>query len=340
MIALAEPRQGEGKVDVKVLGGHTVLMAPVPGVVRQLERFSEADRELLGKVLTETVEFVDNPIFYDKKSAEELEKSFTAVEPDLAACEAHLYAVDLFEEPDRARTAFKPLNQAQESRLFLKLNYSRYRISRALKRAKNKPLMMDTVTELVQWRKAELSVRSQITRANIPLVLGMAKKIKPGTVEFAELVGEGNMALVRSVDKFDCARGFKFSTYACRAILKSFSRVALMTNRYRSRFPVVFDPGLEKSGYVDQRREDTRIFCVDRIRQLLSHGSREGQLSEIEKKVLRARFGIRDSEEEEKPKTLEEVGAVIKVSKERVRQIQNKAMKKLRTILEEHVLSC
>jgi RNA polymerase primary sigma factor len=339
MIALAEPRQAEGKVEVKAIGRHTVLMTPVPGVVRQIERFSEADRELLEKVLTETVEFVDNPMFYDKKSAEELEKSFTAAGPDLSACEAHLYAVDIFEEPDRARTAFKPLSQEQESRLFLKLNYARYRISRALKRARNKPLMMDTVTELVRWRKAELTVRSQITRANIPLVLGMAKKIKPGMVEFAELVGEGNMALVRSVDKFDCARGFKFSTYACRSILKSFSRIAMTTNRYRSRFPVVFDPDLEKSGYMEQRREDTRTFCVDRIRQLLGHGSREGELSEIEKQVLRARFGIRESEDEEKPMTLEEVGAVIKVSKERVRQIQNKAMKKLRVILEEHVLS-
>jgi RNA polymerase primary sigma factor len=192
---------------------------------------------------------------------------------------------------------------------------------------------------VLRWRKAELAVRSQITRANIPLVLGMAKKIKPGSVEFTDLVGEGNMALVRSVDKFDCGRGFKFSTYACRAILKSFSRVAMMTNRYRTRFPVEFDPEMEKGTYLQQRRDETRIFCVDRIRHLLENGSRDGELSEVEKQVLRARFGIRDSADAEKPMTLEEVGAVIRVSKERVRQIQNKAMKKLRVILEEHVLS-
>jgi RNA polymerase primary sigma factor len=338
MIAFADRKQANGKLDVKDIGGYTVLMNPVPEVVRKLEQFSQADRELLAKVLTETVEFVDNPMFHDKTSAEEFEKGFSAAEPDLAACEAQLYGMDLFEEQDRARTAFKPLNHEQENRLFLKLNYARYRINRAMKRARGKPLMMDTVNELLRWRKAELATRSQITQANIPLVLGMAKKIKPGTVEFTELVGEGNMALVRSVDKFDCARGFKFSTYACRSILKSFSRVAMMTHRYRNRFPVAFDPCFEKSGYLEQRREDTRIFCLDRIRYLLGNSSQEGELSEIEKQVLRARFGIRESAGAEKAMTLEEVGKVIKVSKERVRQIQNKAMKKLRMVLEENVL--
>ena len=47
-----------------------------------------------------------------------------------------------------------------------------------------------------------------------------------GDVDFAEVVSEGNMALIRAVDKFNVERGFKFSTYACRAILKAFSRTA------------------------------------------------------------------------------------------------------------------
>lgn len=338
MIALAEPRQDRERIEVEDIGGHTVLPLPVPAVVKQLDRFPQEDRELLEKVLKEPVEYVDHPSFHDQTAADELEKSFFVVEPELKAFETQLYSMGLFEEQDRAKSAFKPLGQAQENRLFMKLNYARYRITRALRRTKTQPLTMDIVNEVLRWRKAELAVRSQITRANIPLVLGMAKKVKPGTVDFTDLIGEGNMALVRSVDKFDVTRGFKFSTYACRAILKSFSRVALMAHRYRQRFPVVFDPALEKSGHTQQKREDTRIFCVDRIRQLLGSASEEGKLSEVEKQVLRARFGICESVDDEKPMTLEEVGAVIKVSKERVRQIQNKAMKKLRTILEEHVL--
>ena len=51
--------------------------------------------------------------------------------------------------------------------------------------------------------------------------------------EFAEIVSEGNMALMRAVDKFSVDRGFKFSTYACRAILKAFSRTAMKSSRHR-----------------------------------------------------------------------------------------------------------
>ena len=75
----------------------------------------------------------------------------------------------------------------------------------------------------------------------------MAKRTRMGDVDFGELVSEGNMALLRAVEKFDIGRGFKFSTYACRAILKAFSRIAMKTNRYRQAFPTEFDPTMEKS---------------------------------------------------------------------------------------------
>jgi RNA polymerase sigma factor (sigma-70 family) len=280
-------------------------------------------------------------MFHDRKSEEELERSFNEPEEELSASEARLLPIDIFEEGDKALTAFKPLTSAQEMHLFLKFNYSRYRIYRELKARANKPLTMAMVPELILWRKREFHIRSQITQANIPLVLAMAKRTKLGGVDFTELISEGNMALLRSVDKFDCARGFKFSTYACRAIIKSFARVALKTNRYRGRFPVEFDPELEKSDFLEQRREDTKIFCMDRLRDILGENQDQdtADLSDIERRVLRARFAIREEESEDKPMTLEEVGKVIGVTKERVRQIQNKALAKLKVALEDMVLS-
>jgi RNA polymerase primary sigma factor len=120
--------------------------------------------------------------------------------------------------------------------------------------------------------------------------------------------------------------------------LKSFSRVALRTNRYRGRFPVEFDPELEKSTHIDQRREDTKIHCVDRLRDVL--GETGTDLTDVERQVLKHRFAItEDVNLDEKPMTLEDVGRVIGVTKERVRQIQNKALIKLRHLLEENVLS-
>ena len=83
----------------------------------------------------------------------------------------------------------------------------------------------------------------------------MAKRTRLGDVDFAEVVSEGNMALIRAVDKFNVDKGFKFSTYACRAILKAFSRTALKSNRHRMRFPVEFEPDMEKSDWSDRKRD-------------------------------------------------------------------------------------
>jgi len=158
-------------------------------------------------------------------------------------------------------------------------------------------------------------------------------------VDFGELVSEGNMALLRSVEKFDCTRGFKFSTYACRAILKSFARVAIRTSRYRGRFPAEFDPTLEKSDLAERKRGDAEQDCVSELRDILENNT--AQLSDVERTVIRERFAL-DAAPSDKPiapKTLEQVGALIGVTKERVRQIQNKALRKIRSALEESILA-
>jgi RNA polymerase sigma factor (sigma-70 family) len=320
-------------IGIKTIDGSHLLN----GGRRILERLPDETREQIEAILRDPIEYVDNPIFHAKAGEDEIVRSFETPDLELLESEARLLPIDIFEEGDKALTAFKPLSSEQENKLFLKFNYARYRIYRAIEERQNKPLTLKTVQEIMDWRKQVLLARSQITQANIPLVLAMAKRSKLIGVDFTELISEGNMALLRSVDKFDCSKGFKFSTYACRAIIKSFARVALKTNRYRGRFPVEFDPELEKSDYIEQRREDTKIYCMDRLRDIL--GSESPDLSEVERRVLRSRFGIREEVEPEKPRTLEEVGREIGVTKERVRQIQNKALAKLRVALEDLVLS-
>ncbi len=191
---------------------------------------------------------------------------------------------------------------------------------------------------LVIWFKIANAARAQIVQANLPLVLAMAKRTKLTGVDFSELISEGNMALLRSVDKFDCSRGFKFSTYACRAILKSFSRVAIRSSRYRSRFPTEFDPALEKSDFIERKRQEVEDFCVDELRSILTENL--ANLNDVEKKVIRARFALDATDSEQaQPMTLEQVGEIIGVTKERVRQIQNKALEKLRQTLEDGILA-
>ena len=308
------------------------------GAAFVLNKMSRIDVEVLEKVLGTPQEYMDHPAFHDEHLRREVEMSFQAPE-DMRRSETWLLPVNLLEESDRTVSAFSPLSGGQEMRMFLKLNFARYRICQLIRMHQSKPLSLSVAKGLVRWRKEELVLRGQITQANIPLVLAMAKKMHKVGAEFTELVSEGNMALLRSVDKFDCARGFKFSTYACRAILKSFARVAMQAQRYRNKFPVEFDPDLEKSTYLSEKRDRTRIACVDRLRDILDHGGPPVFLNGVEKAVIRARFGI-DEHETKAPMTLEEVGKAMGVSKERVRQIQEKAMRKLRVVLEEHVLNC
>jgi RNA polymerase sigma factor (sigma-70 family) len=142
------------------------------------------------------------------------------------------------------------------------------------------------------------------------------------------------MALLRAVDKFNVDRGFKFSTYACRAILKSFSRAALKHNRHRTRFPVEFEPDLEKSDWQDKKRDLVEEDCVDELKQIVDRNLAD--LSNVEQTVLRRRFNWEQADDS--PLTLEEVGKIIGVTKERVRQIQNKALSKIKRLMEDGVL--
>src|SRR5690606_26211366 len=170
-------------------------------------------------------------------------------------------------------------------------------------------------------------------QTNLALVLAMAKRTRMGDLDFADLVSEGNMALLRAVDKFDASRGFKFSTYACRAILKAFSRLGVKHSKYRQLFPTDFDPKLEKSDYMERKREEHEDDCVDEIRKIIRENRAE--LTDIEQEVIEHRFALGQKEQPDAtPMTLEQVGKIIGVTKERVRQIQNKALQKIRQSLE------
>ncbi len=299
----------------------------------QLARFDDGDRALLLKLFDEPAEFVDHELF-KKANAEVILFGHKAVLRSKQTC---------FEEADSLALAWGhvgvggTLSAAQEIFLFQRFNYARMRVAKLFEKCRGKRMPSRVLRELLAWAHRAMMARGQITQVNIPLVLAMAKRTRLSGLDFNELVSEGNFALLRSVEKFDCSRGFKFSTYACRAILKSFSRVAMRASRYRGRFPTEFDPSLEKSDFVDRKRHDAETDCVQEIRDILAQNRAE--LSDMEQTVIRERFALDSGGDSHKPKTLEQVGEMIGVTKERVRQIQNKALKKIRLILEENFLA-
>jgi RNA polymerase sigma factor (sigma-70 family) len=222
----------------------------------------------------------------------------------------------------------------EERLMFLRFNYCKKRLSSLQKQIRQGGLTMTRAREFLDWHRKFEHFREYLVRTNLALVLAMAKRTRLGEVDFAEVVSEGNMALLRAIDKFSADRGFKFSTYACRAILKAFSRTAMKSSRHRTRFPVEFEPEMEQSDWADRRRDIVEDDCIDELKAIVDRNLAD--LSSVEQAVIRRRFNWQQAEES--PMTLEEVGKTIGVTKERVRQIQNKALAKIRLVMEDGVL--
>ena len=301
-----------------------------------LERFSLAERRLLDQALSETLECVYHHSFRRPTAERRLVRPLPS-ETDLR--------LDVHGNDDSGLSLLAPprhkvLTTEEERELFLRLNYCRYRVMLVVRRHHGKRLGLRAARELVQWTHEALQTRSTIVRLNTSLVMAMARRTRTVGVELSDLVSEGNLALLRCSDKFDCSRGFKFSTYACRAIVSAFIRLSSKAARYRGQFPAAFDPSLERSDYLDRKRVDDADDCVSDLKLILAHNSAD--LSTVERRVINARFVLDGPESAAKPQrrppTLEQVGTLLGVSKERVRQIQNRALSKLRTVLEEELL--
>jgi len=294
---------------------------PIPRTVRQK----------VEPLLEESYAFMDSPIFKQRDIEKQL---FTfEVEPQLPLTAWYQPTRD--EAVDESIAGAPQLMKAGEERImFLRFNYSKLRLARLQKLIKKDGLTKDRADQFLEWHRRFEHFREYLVRTNLALVLAMAKRTRLGDVDFAEVVSEGNMALIRAVDKFNVDRGFKFSTYACRAILKAFSRTALKSSRHKSRFPVEFEPDMEKSDWQDRRRDQVEEDCIDELKAIVDRNLAD--LSNVEETVIRRRFNWQ--QQEEHPLTLEEVGQIIGVTKERVRQIQNKALAKIRNVMEDGVL--
>jgi RNA polymerase primary sigma factor len=297
-----------------------------------LARLNGADQTVLKMLCENTVDFVgymDHPLF----SKANAERTLFGRKQTLAPGQSRFKDRSPLELVNGGGDG-GTLSAAHEILLFQQFNYARLRVARLMQACVNRPLSEVEVFELLAWTHRAMAAREVIAGVNMPLVLAMAKRTRLMCLDYNELVSEGNFALLRSIDKFDCSRGFKFSTYACRAILKSFSRVAMRAARYRGQFPTEFDPFLEKSDFSERKRDDTASLCVEEIRDILLRNRAE--LNDMEQTVIRERFALTGGQDgTAKPKTLEQVGELIGVTKERVRQIQNKALRKIRLTLED-----
>jgi RNA polymerase primary sigma factor/RNA polymerase sigma factor len=221
------------------------------------------------------------------------------------------------------------LTHEQERHLFRKLNYLKWRANRLRQQLRPERPSRKLLDEIESLYQEAVATKNHIVQANLRLVVSIVRKRVTPVQDLFELISDGNISLMRAVDKFDYTRGFKFSTYASWAIVKNLARSVPAEFKQATRFRTSQEELLDAVG--DYRSNRYRLEENQLVRQRQVDAMLR-QLNERERRIITRRFGLGESLE---PQTLKQLGEELGVTKERVRQLQTKAMKKLRTAAEE-----
>jgi len=280
------------------------------------------------KLCATPVAFMDSPEFHVPNAAKvilgpppEVERKSGRVK---APAGLPAYLASLYSNP--------LLTREEEGYWFRKMNFLKFLASKVqAKIDPSRPKSAD-LDELENLLDEAIEVKNFLIRSNLRLVVSIAKKrLQPG-MSFFEMVSDGNMSLMRAIEKFDYTKGNKFSTYSTWAIMKNYARSIpaehTILDRFRTGNEEIFASSAEKRG-VQMADETTNARQRDVITSIL------GQLDERERSILLHRYGLQQGSE---PLTLEEVGTRFGVTKERIRQIEARALQKLRKIAEEEKL--
>jgi RNA polymerase primary sigma factor len=291
---------------------------------------------------------------------------------------------DLEERLEELGVAYKQ-SRSQKNRLALE--QKKREVTRQLK-ARQREIGLDTqnlrkiLRTITAGKKISDQAKKELVAANLRLVVSIAKKYSNRGLQFLDLIQEGNMGLMKAVDKFEYRRGYKFSTYATWWIRQAITR-AIADQARTIRIPVhmietinklirvsrslVQEIGREPTSEEIAKKMDMPVNKVRKIIKIAQEpisletpiGEEEDShlgdfiedkilpsppdtvihinlreqieealktLTEREAKVLKMRFGLGDGNEH----TLEEVGQQFKVTRERIRQIEAKALRKLK----------
>ncbi len=234
------------------------------------------------------------------------------------------------------------LSKDQEQHQFRKMNYLKFKAAKLRDQLRKEGgdeaevdptrVRIQTLKEIEDLQLEANDVKEMLINCNLRLVVNIAKKHSAQAENFFELMSDGNMSLMRAVEKFDYYRGFKFSTYASWAIMKNFARSIPEDKHRRERFVTghedLFDvaPDNRTDEFEMLATQERATHSVNRLLEYLEPRERE---------IIRMRAGM---DENGKNVTLEEIGKKFGITKERVRQLNARAMSKLRAIAKDKEL--
>jgi RNA polymerase primary sigma factor len=220
------------------------------------------------------------------------------------------------------------ISKDEEQFYFRRMNWLKFRAATARGRLDRRRATLRQIDQIEGWLAEAETVKAILVTANLRLVVSLAKKFVDPFWSFDELVGEGNVALMRAVEKFNFALGNRFSTYATYAIQRHFFRLSHRGRQFRKRF-TSDDAALKSQAARETATETLSAERIALLKELFA-----GFLVELEpreRKVVVARFGF----DGKPPRTFRELGAQMGVCKERIRQIQGRAMEKLKSLAAE-----
>ena len=220
------------------------------------------------------------------------------------------------------------LGKEEEPDLFRRYNYLKYRLHKLWQNTAPSQLTPAVVEDMRWLRNEATELRNRILEANLRLVIRMAYKHVGPLANVNELISDGNVSLMQAVEKFDYARGFRFSTYASWAILKNFAKTIPEENYHGEKFMTGQAEMLDSVPDIRNvsEREEAALTLRSAISRVLS------KLTDRERRIVSSRFGIG---EEDHVQTLGEVGKDMQVTRERVRQIEARAIEKMRIMLKK-----
>jgi RNA polymerase sigma factor (sigma-70 family) len=228
------------------------------------------------------------------------------------------------------------LSKLQEQHTFRKMNFLKHKANKL----RQKLLLPNGRLDVAHIRSQDLdrleglqeqanTIKEMLINCNMRLVVSIAKRHASQTDNVFELISDGNISLIRAVEKFDYSRGNKFSTYASWAIMKNYARSIPEEKTRRERYVTGHEQVFDAAP--DNRTDEQECLASAeqasyKVNRLLEY------LDPRERQIIRLRAGL--DNDAGSGMTLEKIGEQLGITKERVRQLNVRAMKKLRSLAE------